>query len=75
MCRKRSARWVRLGRSSDQISIGEIIRVFEPKDCPANFQPYADADAALARLVSKANSGFFQPPAPVASAARISGYG
>ena len=52
---------VRLSRAADRISIGEIVRVFEPKDCPANFLPRADADAALARLMFKAHRGFFQP--------------
>ena len=52
---------VRLRRAADQISIGEIVRVFEPKDCPANFLPRAEADAALARLMFKAHRGFFQP--------------
>ena len=52
---------VRLGRPAELISIGEIVRVFEPKDCPANFLPNAAADAALARLMFKAHRGFFQP--------------
>jgi Rrf2 family transcriptional regulator, nitric oxide-sensitive transcriptional repressor len=52
---------VRLGRPADRISIGDIVRVFEPKDCPANFLPNATADAAMARLMFKAHRGFFQP--------------
>jgi Rrf2 family transcriptional regulator, nitric oxide-sensitive transcriptional repressor len=52
---------VRLSRAADRISIGEIVRAFEPKDCPANFLPRAEADAALARLMFKAHRGFFQP--------------
>lgn len=52
---------VRLRRCDDQISIGEIVRVIEPKDCPANFLPRAEADAALVRLMLKAHHGFFQP--------------
>jgi Rrf2 family nitric oxide-sensitive transcriptional repressor len=52
---------VRLSRRADQISIGEIVRAFEPKDCPANFLPSAAADHALAQLMFKAHRGFFQP--------------
>jgi Rrf2 family transcriptional regulator, nitric oxide-sensitive transcriptional repressor len=52
---------VRLARAADQINIGEIVRTFEPKDCPANFLPHAHADAALAQLMFKAHRGFFQP--------------
>jgi Rrf2 family transcriptional regulator, nitric oxide-sensitive transcriptional repressor len=52
---------VRLSRPADRICIGEIVRVFEPKDCPANFLPNTTADAALARLMFKAHRGFFQP--------------
>jgi Rrf2 family transcriptional regulator, nitric oxide-sensitive transcriptional repressor len=52
---------IRLGRPADRISIGDIVRAFEPKDCPANFLPNATADAAMARLMFKAHRGFFQP--------------
>jgi Rrf2 family transcriptional regulator, nitric oxide-sensitive transcriptional repressor len=52
---------VKLIRSADQISIGEIVRAFEPRDCPANFLPGAEADKALAQLMFKAHRGFFQP--------------
>ncbi len=52
---------VRLRRAAQQISIGEIVRVFEPKDCPANFLPRAEVDAALSQLMFKAHRGFFQP--------------
>ena len=52
---------IRLGRPANRISIGDIVRVFEPKDCPANFLPNATADAAIARLMFKAHRGFFQP--------------
>jgi Rrf2 family transcriptional regulator, nitric oxide-sensitive transcriptional repressor len=52
---------VRLNRPADRISIGEIVRAFEPKDCPASFLPQAEADRALAQLMFRAHRGFFQP--------------
>ncbi len=52
---------VRLVRPVDAITIGEIVRAFEPKDCPANFLVGSDRDAAISDLLFRAHRGFFQP--------------
>ena len=52
---------VRLIRIPDQISIGSIVRVFEPKDCPVNFLTVHPRDRAISGVLFKAHRGFFQP--------------
>ena len=52
---------VRLIRNPEQISIGSIVRVFEPKDCPANFLTVHPRDIAISDVLFKAHRGFFQP--------------
>ena len=52
---------VRLAQPAQTISIGQIVRLFEPQDCPINFMPTAHAEAALSSLLFKAHRGFFQP--------------
>ncbi|MET0605384.1 MAG: Rrf2 family transcriptional regulator [Beijerinckiaceae bacterium] len=52
---------VRLVRAVDAISVGEIVRAFEPKDCPANFLVASDRDAAISDLLFKAHREFFHP--------------
>lgn len=52
---------VRLVRPADSITIGEIVRAFEPKDCPANFLVASERDAAISNLIFRAHRGFFQP--------------
>jgi Rrf2 family nitric oxide-sensitive transcriptional repressor len=52
---------VRLIRSPEQISVGSIVRVFEPKDCPANFLTVHPRDRAISDVLFKAHRGFFQP--------------
>jgi Rrf2 family protein len=52
---------VRIVRPADAISVGEIVRVFEPKDCPANFLVASERDSAISSLIFRAHRGFFQP--------------
>ncbi|MBN9064322.1 MAG: hypothetical protein BGP06_02005 [Rhizobiales bacterium 65-9] len=52
---------VRLVRPADAITIGEIVRAFEPKDCPANFLMASDRDDPVSTLMFRAHRGFFQP--------------
>lgn len=52
---------MRLAHPAEAISIGQIVRVFEPLDCPVNFMPTAHAEAALSSLLFRAHRGFFQP--------------
>lgn len=51
---------VKLVRRAEQISIGSIVRVFEPKDCPANFLMVRARDIAISDVLFKAHRGFFQ---------------
>lgn len=52
---------VRLVRTADAITIGEIVRAFEPKDCPANFLMASKRDDPVSMLMFRAHRGFFQP--------------
>ncbi|MCA0423751.1 MAG: Rrf2 family transcriptional regulator [Proteobacteria bacterium] len=52
---------VRLARQPAAIDIGEIVRAFEPTDCPVGFFAQSPSDAAISRLLFKAHRGFFQP--------------
>lgn len=52
---------VRLARTAQAIAISQIVRLFEPQDCPINFMPTAHAETALSALLFKAHRGFFQP--------------
>lgn len=52
---------VRLMRAADAIAVGEIVRAFEPKDCPANFLVASDRDGAISKLMFRAHRGFFAP--------------
>lgn len=52
---------LRIARSADTISIGDIVRAFEPKDCPVNFLTASPTDDAVAQLLFRAHRGFFQP--------------
>ena len=52
---------IRLARAPEAISIGEIVRAFEPKDCPVNFLMASTVDAAISGLLFQAHRGFFQP--------------
>ena len=51
---------LRLARAAHRIAVSEIVRAFEPKDCPANFL-MSGAGAAISSLLFEAHRGFFQP--------------
>lgn len=51
---------LRLARVANRIAVSEIVRVFEPQDCPANFL-VPGADSAISSLLFEAHRGFFQP--------------
>lgn len=51
---------LRIARAAEAISIGDIVRAFEPKDCPVNFLS-ADAADSVSQLLFKAHRGFFAP--------------
>ncbi len=51
---------MRLAKPADRITISEIVRVFEPTDCPVHFLMMSEIDARIARLVFDAHRGFFR---------------
>ena len=51
---------LRLARVASHIAVSEIVRAFEPKDCPANFL-MPGAGEAISALLFEAHRGFFQP--------------
>ena len=51
----------RLSRAPETISVSEIVRVFEPMDCPANFLAGSKIERDIAQLLFLAHRGFFQP--------------
>ena len=61
---------LRLARVANRIAVSEIVRAFEPKDCPANFLMSGAGDA-ISSLLFEAHRGFFQP----LEAARLSELG
>ncbi len=52
---------IRLARAPEEISIGEIVRAFEPTDCPVSFLGGSDTEQAISQLLFRAHRGFFQP--------------
>lgn len=50
---------LRIARAADRIGIGEIVRAFEPNDCPVNFLMMSEIDAAISNLLFSAHRGFF----------------
>lgn len=52
---------MKLARAPELISIGEIVRVFEPTDCPVSFLTEDRVDGAISRVLFQAHRGFFQP--------------
>jgi Rrf2 family protein len=52
---------VRLGRAPETITLAAIVRVFEPKDCPAGFLPWSTTDQRISDVLFRAHRGFFQP--------------
>lgn len=52
---------MRLARPPDRIMIGEIVRAFEPTDCPVSFLLEDPIDGAVSQLLFRAHRGFFRP--------------
>lgn len=52
---------MRLARSPDTISVSEIVRAFEPTDCPVHFLAQDRIERAISAVLFKAHRGFFQP--------------
>ena len=52
---------MRLARSPDRIAISEIVRAFEPTDCPVHFLAQDAIDRTISAVLFKAHRGFFQP--------------
>jgi len=52
---------MRLAREPSAITIGEIVRVFEPTDCPVSFLMGDTVDEAISRLLFHAHREFFGP--------------
>lgn len=52
---------MRLQRPAEGIHVGEIVRAFEPQDCPVNFLMASTVDSAIASLLFQAHRGFFKP--------------
>lgn len=50
---------LRIARPSDRIGIGEIVRAFEPNDCPVNFLMMSEIDAAISALLFRSHRAFF----------------
>lgn len=52
---------VRLAHVASSIRISDIIRAFEPKDCPISFISNQKSAAKIDHLIFKAHRAFFQP--------------
>ncbi len=52
---------LRIARTAETISVGDVVRAFEPKDCPASFLMMSETDDAVSRLLFRAHRGFFGP--------------
>ncbi len=52
---------LRIGRAADAISVGDVVRAFEPKDCPVNFVTASEEEDTVSKLLFKAHRGFFAP--------------
>jgi Rrf2 family nitric oxide-sensitive transcriptional repressor len=52
---------LRLVRAADELKVAEIVRAFEPADCPANFLMTDQSSDPVAKLMFRAHRGFFQP--------------
>jgi Rrf2 family protein len=52
---------IRLARAPETISIGEIVRAFEPTDCPVSFLETSPVAGSVSRLLFQAHRGFFTP--------------
>ena len=51
---------MRLARDPASISIGEIVRAFEPTDCPVQFLAGDATDRCIAAVLFRAHRDFFQ---------------
>lgn len=52
---------LRLVRAADELKVAEIVRAFEPADCPVNFLMADQARDPISSLMFRAHRGFFQP--------------
>lgn len=52
---------LRLARSADAITVGDVVRAFEPKDCPVSFLTASAQDDPVSQLLFRAHRDFFQP--------------
>lgn len=52
---------MRLARDAKNISIGEIVRAFEPTDCPVSFLLGSEIESSISKLLFRAHRGFFLP--------------
>ncbi len=52
---------LRIAKPAHLTTIGEIVRAFEPKDCPINFLMMSEHEQEISKLMLKAHRGFFQP--------------
>lgn len=52
---------LRLDTDPAAISIGDIVRIFEPEDCPVAFFSPDGGDDPVQALMFRAHRGFFQP--------------
>lgn len=52
---------LKLDTEPASISIGDIVRVFEPEDCPVAFFNHDATDDPVQALMFRAHRGFFQP--------------
>lgn len=43
------------------MKVAEIVRAFEPADCPVNFLAADQSRDPVSRLIFRAHRGFFQP--------------
>jgi Rrf2 family nitric oxide-sensitive transcriptional repressor len=52
---------IRLARGPEAISVGEIVRAFEPTDCPVSFIADSQVEHKISSLLFRAHREFFQP--------------
>lgn len=52
---------LRLVRAADEMKVAEIVRAFEPADCPVNFLMADQSRDPVSNLIFRAHRGFFQP--------------
>jgi Rrf2 family nitric oxide-sensitive transcriptional repressor len=52
---------LRLVRAADEMKVAEIVRAFEPADCPVNFLDADQTRDPVSTLMFRAHRGFFQP--------------